>query len=991
MKPQKWIEVIGARQHNLKSIDVRIPKETLTVVTGPSGSGKSSLAFDTVFAEGQRRFVESLSTYARQFLDKYEKPDVEDIKGLSPTIALEQKNHTKNSRSTVGTGTEIYDYLRLLFAKLGQMYSPETGEPVKKDVVRDVVQNLIKEYPGQRIYVLFPIHFVPKSKILDRKRLLASFMERGFTKVITEESLEPNKVAPPKKVGKAVKSAEPKVDLGGALEVLEIEAELATKNSTVTGRAGQAASFFVVSDRLTLEAESQGRFEDSLVNAYREGFGRARVAVLDENNGLKFLGKYAEFPSTGGGEKRFPEVTPQLFSFNSPVGACESCKGFGNILTLDPALVIPHPRLAISQGAIEPFTKPSAKDWLKELLIFCQKAKISLHSPYESLTEKDRDRLWNGEGSFRGIKGMFAELEESRYKMQVRVFLSRYRSPKICSACGGHRLRAEARSVLFHAKSIGDLTSMSVEQLAKWFASLPLTRKEKETAKDILPQVNSRLDFLIRVGLEYLSLDRLAKTLSGGEAQRIALANQLGSRLTQTCYVLDEPSIGLHPRDTDRLIRILKDLRDLRNTVVVVEHDPDIIRSADYLIDIGPNAGEGGGELLFQGEFSTFSQKAPKESSTAAYLSGKQQVPVPMRRRLDRFEDKGQRVNWLEMTGCSENNLKDVDLKIPLGMLSCITGVSGSGKSSAIRKTLYPALAKILLQATDEVGHFKRIQGFDSLKSVVLIDQEPIGRSPRSNPVTFMKVFDEVRSLFASTIEARKKHFHPGYFSFNVPGGRCETCEGDGYIRVEMVFMEDMFIKCEICEGKRFRKEVLDIRYNEKNIDDVLNMTVSEGRRFFSNQTKLNHVLGILERVGMGYLRLGQPATTLSGGESQRLKIARELAGADAAGVLYILDEPTTGLHFRDVKVLASVLHELVERGNSAIVIEHNLDFMKTADWIIDFGPEGGDRGGEIVAEGTPEEVAKSKKGYTGKYLAPVLAASKKVPVPEFLGETSPG
>ncbi|MBS1983899.1 MAG: excinuclease ABC subunit UvrA [Bdellovibrionales bacterium] len=967
MKSEKWIHIRGARQHNLKDISVSLPRGALSVITGPSGSGKSSLAFDTLFAEGQRRYMESLSTYARQFLDKYEKPEVDDIEGLTPTIALEQKNHTKNSRSTVGTATELYDYLRLIYAKLGKMYCPQTGEIVKKDIVRDVVTDLLKNYAELRAYVVFPVEFAAKSKVLDRKRLLSSLLERGFSRIVTDEALT---------------AAQSKKD---PLEVMDIEAELAKKTGGATGRAGTQRDLFVVSDRLSLDEESRGRLEDSLVNAYAEGFGRSRVLVIDSDGKLLFMGRYAEYPSTGGGANRYPELTPQLFSFNSPMGACEACKGFGNILTVDPDLVIPNPRFSISQGAIDPLSKPSAKDWLKELLLFCNKRKISIHMPWKDLTEKDRLRIWNGEDEFRGVVGMFSELEESRYKMQVRVFLSRYRSPKTCQACSGHRLRPEARNVLFHAKSIGELCAMSIENLSKWFKSLPLTPTEREMSKDVLPQVHSRLDFLIRVGLEYLTLDRLAKTLSGGEAQRIALANQLGSRLTQTCYVLDEPSIGLHPRDTERLIEILRELRDLKNSVVVVEHDPDIIRAADYLVDIGPEAGENGGQLLFQGEFKTFQQSAPPNSSTGAFVAGREQVPVPMRRRMDRFEDKGARVHWLEMTDLRENNLKGVDLKIPLGMLTCVTGVSGSGKSSAIRKTLYPALAKILLQATDEVGRFGKISGFDTLKSVVMIDQDPIGRSPRSNPITFMKGFDEVRSLLASTDAARKKHYHAGHFSFNVPGGRCETCEGDGYMRVEMVFMEDIFLRCDICEGKRFKKEILDIRYNGKNVDDILSMTVTEARRFFGNQTKLHHVLGILERVGLGYIRLGQSATTLSGGESQRLKIARELATVDTAGVLYVLDEPTTGLHFRDVRVLANVLHELTERGNSVVVIEHNLDFMKTADWIIDFGPDGGERGGDIVAEGTPEDIVSVKKSHTAKHLAPVLKATKKVPVPEFL------
>jgi excinuclease ABC subunit A len=952
-----WIEVLGARQHNLKNVDVRIPKRSVTVITGPSGSGKSSLAFNTLFAEGQRRFVESLSTYARQFLDRHEKPDCDDIRGLTPTIAIEQKNQTKNSRSTVGTATELYDYLRLLFAKLGTMYSPKTGEPVKKDIARDVVTDILKKHGGRRAYVTFPVEFSQKSKVQDRKRLLATYLERGFTRAFLEDD----------------------VNEGKEVEALDLQEQILSKSPKLTGRAGKAQRLLVMADRLSLDAESSGRFEDAVIVAYAEGFGRARVLVIDDDSKLLLLGRYAEYPSTGGGEERYPELSPVLFSFNSPLGACETCKGFGNILRVDPNLVIPNPRLSIAQGAIDPFTKPSAKDALRGLLTFCREQKISLNLPWEALPEKDQAKVWEQ------VEEHFTEMEADRYKMQVRVFLSRYRSPRTCTTCKGHRLRLEARHVLFHGKSIGELTAFTVEQLAKWFRETPFSKVERDTAKDILPQVESRLDFLLRVGLEYLTLDRLAKTLSGGEAQRIALANQLGSRLTQTTYVLDEPSIGLHPRDTERLIGIMGDLAALRNTVVVVEHDPDIIKAADYLVDVGPAAGEGGGTILYQGEFKAFSKSAPKESTTAAFLAGRQAIPVPMRRRMDRFKDRSKPVGWLELSGCAENNLKKVALRIPKGMFTCVTGVSGSGKSSAVRRTLYPALAKIFLQEAGDVGRFEKIGGLDGIKSVVLVDQEPIGRSPRSNPVTFMKAFDEIRMLLASTEEARKKGWHPGTFSFNVPGGRCDTCEGDGYVRVEMVFMEDMFILCDACEGKRFKRDVLGIRFKGKNVDDILKMTVTEAKRFFGTELRLHHTLSTLENVGLGYLRLGQPANTLSGGESQRLKIARELAGPMQSGIVYVLDEPTTGLHFGDVKVLLRVLHELVERGNTVVVIEHNVDVMKSSDWIVDFGPEGGERGGKIVAEGTPEDVAAAGKGHTWRFLKAALESSPKVSVPELL------
>jgi excinuclease ABC subunit A len=855
MKTESWIEITGAQHHNLKNVSLRIPREKLTVVTGPSGSGKSTLAFDTLFAEGQRRFVESLPAYTRQFLPRYEKPEVESILGLTPTLALEQKNQVKNSRSTVGTQTEIYDYLRLLFAKCGVMISPETGEVVKPDLIMAVTDELISSFQDQLLYVVFPVDFSVKSKIADRKRLVANLLECGFSQAFLA-----NFFSAPEK--------------GLVAEPVEIETELGGRSSPeLLGKAGKPHMLFVVVDRMSIDAANRGRLEDALAGGYREGFGRCRAIVLDPEKNVLHRKAYAEYPSTGGGEHRYPELTPQLFSFNSPVGACEGCHGFGNILQLDQELVIPNPNLSISQGAIDPFTKPSAKEWLRSLLSYCKSAKVLIHSPWNSLSADARKRVWFGDEKhdWQGILGIFKELESDRYKMQVRVFLSRYRSPHECPDCKGSRLRKEARSVFVHKKTISDICSMPLNELAKWFQTVRWNKTEKETAKDILPQVESRLDFLLRVGLEYLTLSRLAKTLSGGEAQRIALANQLGSRLTQTTYVLDEPSIGLHPRDTERLISILKDLRDLKNTVVVVEHDPEVMRAADWMVDLGPHAGEKGGELLFSGPANEFLGTQISQSTTALFLQGKDAVPVPKRRRLDRFQDKGSRVHWLEVEGCSEHNLQKVNFKIPLHMLTCVTGVSGSGKSTAIRKTLYPALAKILMQATEPVGRFETIRGFESIQSVVSIDQDPIGRSPRSNPITFMKSFDEVRQLLASTPEAKRRHYHAGHFSFNVPGGRCEHCEGEGYTRVEMVFMEDLFVKCDYCEGKRFKPEILEIRHQHKNIHEILQLSVSEARKFFLGATRLQSTLSVLEGVGLGYLKLGQPATTLSGGESQRL------------------------------------------------------------------------------------------------------------------------
>jgi len=955
MKSHKWIEITGARQHNLKNIDVSFPKEQLTVVTGPSGSGKSSLAFSTLFAEGQRRFMESLSTYARQFLDKQEKPDIDSIKGLAPTIAIEQKNHTKNSRSTVGTATEIYDYLRLLYAKVGIMYDPQTGEVVKKDLVRDVIEDQITRNVGQKLYVVFPFEFQSKSKISDRKLSIGSLLERGFTRTFIERD----------------------VRLEKSSSLLDIQEEVTAKKTQIFGRSNLPQRLLVMTDRFSVDEESRGRMEEALVSAYAEGFGRAQILVVDDGGNFVEQRHCTDYPSTGTGEKRFPEMTPLLFSFNSPMGACVPCKGVGSVLRVDPDQVIPHKHLSIAQGAVEPFTKPSGREWLKDLVVYCRAKKIPLNVPWRDLTEEQQNILWEGEEKkYEGIKGVFSDLESERYKKAIRLFLSRYRSPQTCLECHGSRLRAEARHVLIKEKNIGELSAVTIRDLRVWIEAQKWNKTEMSTAQEIFSQINARLDFLMRVGLDYLSLSRLAKTLSGGEAQRIALANQLGTRLTQTCYVLDEPSIGLHPRDTDRLISILKDLAKLKNTVVVVEHDPDIIKNADYLVDLGPRAGEDGGYLVFQGPYSDFMSKIHPESSTQPFMRGVESLPVPMSRRMDRFKALKRRIQWIEITKCTQHNLQSVDVKIPRSMMTCVTGVSGSGKSTAIRKTFYPALARILMAQVEEVGPFEKITGFEGLDNVLMIDQSPIGRSPRSNPITFMKGFDSVRELLASTIEARRAGFHAGHFSFNVPGGRCETCEGEGHIRVEMVFMEDMFLKCDICDGKRYKKEILHIQYNGKNVNEILHLTATEAKKFFGNEKRLYNILNTLEKVGLGYLRLGQASNTLSGGESQRLKIARELMRSDSSKGVYILDEPTTGLHFRDIGVLLKTLDELVERGNTVVVIEHNLDVMKSADWIIDFGPDGGDKGGEITFEGTPESLIKKKDNFTAHYLKRVLGGS---------------
>ena len=947
----KDLEIEGARQHNLKNISLKIPRIGLTVVTGPSGSGKSSLAFNTLFAEGQRRFVESLSSYTRQFLEKHEKPDVTAIKNLSPTVALQQKNYTRNSRSTVGTSTEIYDYLRLLFSKAGQMVDPKTGRVVKKDLPNEICEEAWRE-KGNKVLVFYPFSPPPKTdKTFDAKQFL---LEKGFSKALKAD---------------------------GSSDLIDLDTPAAEK-------LFKQLEMWVLVDRFEKEDSETGRCSEAIATAYHYGVGRCQIMVVNDEK-VEWTRICSEFPSVDGGRTRFPETSPLLFSFNSPAGACPECKGFGNILKIDRALVIPRPQLSISQGTIEPLTKPSTKDWYKELVTFCQKKKISIHLPWEKLSADNQNLIWDGDTSFQGINGIFGELEDYKYKMQVRVFLSRYRSPVTCTACKGARLKKDALNVFLQKKNIWDLAQMSIEDLHSWFGATSFTKNERAIAHEIFQQVEARLEFLLRVGLDYLNLSRLTKTLSGGEAQRIALANQLGARLTQTCYVLDEPSIGLHPHDTEKLIGILQDLAALRNTVVVVEHDVDIIRAAEHLVDLGPEAGEKGGELLYSGPSSDYEKLGPKHSHTYQFLTGKDHIPVPQRRRLARMKELGKTPQWLSIEGCTTHNLRNVDLKIPLGTLTCVTGVSGSGKSTAVRKTLYPALARLFQQSVEDVGKYERISGFESIKDIVMISQDPIGRSPRSNPVTYIRAFDEIRNTFANTREAQRQKLHAGFFSFNIPGGRCEHCEGEGYNRVEMVFMEDLFVLCEHCEGKRFKPEILKILYKEKNIVDVLDLTVNEALIFFSESTKLKRYLGVLKKVGLGYLRLGQPATTLSGGESQRLKIARELTDSDRTGLFYVLDEPTTGLHLNDIKTLNRVLHHLVENGNTVCVIEHNLDFIKTADWIVDFGPGGGVHGGEIVAQGTPEDVVKSKTSVTAKYLKPVLSVSPLMPWKEILAEAA--
>ena len=911
---KQFLIIQGLRQNNLKNLDLNIPHGELTVITGPSGSGKSSLAFDTIFAEGQRLYIESLSTYARQFLERVQRPNVDLIKNISPTIAIEQKNSVKNSRSTVGTSTEIYDYLRLLFSKIGKIECPRCTIPIKKDTVSSMVDFVLKHLSGQKILILAPFSLAQ----IQKEPFIKYLLKKGFTRILLN-----NKIC----------------DLNSEISI-DKEKEL-----------------LIVLDRLIVKPDIKAELTDSLEITYQEAKGRA--SIQDEKGAFH---KFSLRLCCSQCDLKFPDILPSFFSFNNPYGACSHCHGFGNNLLIDEELVVPNNTVSLEQGAIDPWTKPSLKRWHKRLLEFCQKEKISIETPYKDLDSKDREKIFKGTKGFKGVLGFFKQLEKKKYKMSVRVFLSRYKSAFTCPICQGKRLREETNFVKVQGKTIAELLSLTVEKSKKFFDSLALSSYEAEVSKEILRQLIARLTFLSKVGLDYLTLDRLTKTLSGGEAQRINVANQLGAALMKTTYVLDEPSIGLHPRDNKRLVSLLKNLRDLGNTVIVVEHEPDIIRNADYIIDLGPKGGEAGGELMYQGSFSQFLKQ---NTLTSSYLTQKEAIAIPNQRR----KGKG---HTLKLLGVTHHNLKSVDLILPLHQFVCITGVSGSGKSSLIHDTLYNALARILKIENNKIGRFKTISGFNHIQSLRLLDQEPIGKSSRSNPITYMKGYDEIRKLFAQIPESKKMGLMASSFSFNMKGGRCEHCEGSGFQKLEMHFLADLYLTCDYCIGKKFKKEILSIKFKNKNIDDVLSLTIDEASTFFITHPHLRQKLKILQEVGLGYLKLGQPAPTLSGGEAQRLKIAKELSFETKEG-LYILDEPTTGLHPDDIKKLLSVLNRLVDQGNTVVVIEHNLDVIKTADHIIDLGPEGGDRGGQIIATGTPEELIHIPHSHTGQYLKKVL------------------
>jgi excinuclease ABC subunit A len=962
------IVIRGARTHNLKNISCEIPHGKLTVISGVSGSGKSSLAFDTIYAEGQRRYVESLSAYARQFLERIEKPDVDEIDGMAPAVAIKQKNTTRNPRSTVATATEIYDYLRLLYARCGTVHCIHCEGLVKRDTMDEVAGGILALGEGTRLNALFPVRHevavAEPAKAARRVTKPSAKVKRGAVddsaSVITDGlkarliDLRTSGFNRLYQQGKVYEFSTPEslLDLDFTLPV------------------------FVLLDRIVVSVENRARVVDAAEIAYRESgeviFEEVPREETADRKRYRFSGEYECKTCHRPGK----EPEPRLFSFNNPFGACPRCQGFGNTVDYDLNLVIPDKGLTLNEGAIDPWERPKYKTWFADLRKQASALGVPLNVPWCEMPESAREIVLRGKGSFEGIHGFFSQMERKKYKLHVRVMLSKYRGYAECPDCRGQRLRAEARAVRLNGLNICQAAALTIAKANDFFSSLRLTEMQQEIAGPILDEVRQRLSFLDAVGLEYLTLDRMASTLSGGEAQRIQLATSLGSRLVGTLYVLDEPSIGLHTRDTERLIRILKELRDLGNTIVVVEHDADVLRAADRLLDLGPGAGEFGGRLLAEGMVAEI--EANPNSLTGRYLSGKISIPVPTRRRVPGKEK-------LVLRGAVANNLHGLNVDIPLGMLVAITGVSGSGKSTLVHQVLYRAVARALGQTDggDPTGVFKSLTGVERLNDVVLVDQTPIGRTPRSNPITYIKAFDLVRELFASQPEAKKLSLTPGHFSFNVPGGRCNTCEGDGTVTVEMQFLADVELPCEDCNGTRYQTKILNVQYKGKNIHEVLQMTVKEALRFFAGQTRLVEKLAVLDEIGLGYLRLGQSATTLSGGEAQRVKLAAHLSQvratnanakpSQASRVLYILDEPTTGLHFDDVSKLLTAFRKLIDGGGSLIVIEHNLDVIKSADWVIDLGPEGGEGGGHIVAEGTPEEIASNMHSHTGKWLAGVL------------------
>jgi excinuclease ABC subunit A len=896
-----------------------------------SGSGKSSLAFDTLYAEGQRRYVESLSVYARQFLERMQKPDVDSITGISPAVAIEQKNSTRNPRSTVATQTEIYDYLRLLFARVGKTYCVRCGRLVQKDTPQTIIESISKyAKDGQKFYVLFPMHRHEKRKMDEE---WDNLRQQGFFRLV-------------------LKNEERILDL-----------------SEDNPKQIDATELRILIDRLVWRAEDEtivSRIADSIEAAFREGSGRAIVAYLN-GDGSTHEENFSEHFECANDGLAYEEPEPRLFSFNNPFGACPECQGFGRAIGIDPDLVIPDKSRSIKEQAIVCWQGQKFSEYNRELMALAKQANVRVDVPYSSLDEHERDIVWNGFAKFEGINGFFKELERQTYKLHYRVILSRFRGYTTCPKCHGSRLRPASLNVRVIDKTIHDIVRMTTRQAREWFETLSLPDYEQTIATRILEELRKRTRYLDEVGLNYLTLDRLSNTLSGGEAQRISLSTSLGGALTGTLYVLDEPTIGLHQRDTAKLLSILHRVRDLGNTVVVVEHDDEVIRAADQLVDFGPNAGELGGEILFQGPVQKLVEDKKSRSLTGKYLRAEREIPVPIkRRRIDpRYA--------IKVHEASENNLKSVTVGFPLESFVVVSGVSGSGKSTLVHSVLYAGLKKLKGESIGAVGSHREIEGAEHVSQVELVDQTPIGRTPRSNPATYVKVFDLIREAFSRTVYAKQRGWSPGWFSFNIPGGRCEACQGEGFVKVEMQFLADMYLLCDSCNGKRYKQEVLDATLNGKNIVDVLGMTVTEAIDFFADIDRVQRRLQVLDDVGLGYMRLGQPATTLSGGEAQRVKLASHLVDESEEHSLFIFDEPTTGLHFEDISKLLKALNALVERGHSVIAIEHNLDVIKTADWVIDMGPEAGSEGGEVIAEGTPEMIAKTERSWTGKYLTPLL------------------
>jgi excinuclease ABC subunit A len=929
LDPKKFIIIKRARVNNLKNLSVAIPRNKLVVVTGLSGSGKSSLAFDTLFAEGQRMYVESLSSYARQFLGRREKPDVDYIKGVSPAIAIEQKVNTRNPRSTVGTTTEIYDYLKLLFARIGKTISPISGREVKRDTVTDVIDVINKQKEGSRIMIACPLKIQKGRKLEDELNLLLS---KGFARILIsgevlfiEELLNPT--PPAKGEGKKKK---PKSD--GELEILIDRAAVKASDEDLTFR-----------------------LSDSVQTAFFEGHGDCHVYIEGKEK-LRFSDRFELDGMT------FTEPSVNFFSFNNPFGACQTCEGFGKVLGIDEDLVIPDKSLSLYEGAIAPWRTETMSEWQKPWQRAGVKFDFPIHRAYNELTQEERDLLWNGNKDLEGIHSFFRHLEAKTYKIQYRVLLSRYRGRTTCPDCRGTRLRKDAGYVKIVNTSITDIVLMPIEDALVFFNDLKVDTYDQKVADRILTEIKYRLEYMVKVGLGYLTLNRLTNSLSGGEFQRIKLATSLGSALVGSMYILDEPSIGLHPKDTARMVEVLKSLRDLGNSVIVVEHEEEIMRAADEIIDIGPDAGSHGGLLVFQGPISAINSKTA--THTADYLSGKEKIAVPKTRR--KWKDS------VTISGARENNLKNLKVKFPLGALTVITGISGSGKSTLVKKILYPALGRMNGSVAESPGKYDKLEG-DILKitQVEYVDQNPIGKSSRSNPISYVKAYDAIRQLYSDQPLAKQRAYKPSHFSFNVEGGRCENCEGEGEIKVEMQFMADIFLKCEVCNGKRFKQEVLEVEYNGKTISDILDMTVEEAQSFFADKKPILEKIQPLFHVGLGYVKLGQSSNSLSGGEAQRVKLASFLGKNSPEGhILFIFDEPTTGLHFHDISKLLTAINALVDQGHSVIIIEHNLEIIKCADWIIDLGPEGGEKkGGFLVFEGTPEDMAKKGKGYTAEYL----------------------